>query len=158
MLVTAIGQGPDISFTDEGKRINDLKVTRWNTIEADPETLQSNIPYIFTAGDAFTGASLVVEAIGGGRRAARAIHLYLTDQEVTPIPKSLRKKHIPESLFTSVDGLRKTKRAKMPELPVKERIQSFAEADLVLDEKDALREAARCLDCCRLCYNRDIAA
>ena len=44
----------------------------------------------------------------------------------------------------------------MPELPVDERIKSFEEADLVLDEKDALAESNRCLACCRLCYNPDL--
>jgi hypothetical protein len=45
----------------------------------------------------------------------------------------------------------------MPELPVAERIKNFEEADLVLQEKDALRETERCLDCCRICYNKDAA-
>ncbi len=159
MLVTAIGQGPDVFFTEEeGKRIADLNVTRWSTIDSDPEILRSNIPYIFTAGDAATGASLVVEAIGGGRRAARSIHLYLTGQELTPVPKSLRKKHIPESIFESVDGIVKSPRTKMPELPVDERIKSFVEADLVISEEDAMAESNRCLSCCRICYNKDTAA
>ena len=158
MVITAIGQGPDVSFTDEGKRINDLNVTRWNTIDNDPEILQSNIPYIFTGGDAATGASLVVEAIGGGRRAARAIHLYLNGEAVTPVAKSLRKKHIAESLFESVEGIIPSKRTEMPELPVEERIKSFAETDLVISENDALYESGRCLNCCRLCYNKDANA
>jgi NADPH-dependent glutamate synthase beta subunit-like oxidoreductase len=64
MLITAIGQGPDVSFVKEDSSLNDLSVTRWNTIDADPEILQSNIPKIFTAGDSYTGASLVIEAIG----------------------------------------------------------------------------------------------
>lgn len=157
MLITAIGQKPDVSFTNEGKRLKDLTITRWNTIEADHETLQSNIPYIFTAGDVATGPSLVVEAIGGGRRAARSIHQYLTGNQVTPDPKSLLKKHIPESIFEYVEGVVKTPRAKMPELPVKERIKSFVEVDLVLREKDALAESKRCLSCCRICYNKDAA-
>jgi NADPH-dependent glutamate synthase beta subunit-like oxidoreductase/NAD-dependent dihydropyrimidine dehydrogenase PreA subunit len=157
MLITAIGQKPDVSFANEGKRLKNLTITRWNTIEADHETLQSNIPYIFTAGDVATGPSLVVEAIGGGRRAARSIHQYLTGNQVTPDPKSLLKKHIPESIFEYVEGIVKTPRAKMPELPVKERIKSFVEADLVLREKDALAESKRCLSCCRICYNKDAA-
>ena len=157
MLITAIGQKPDVSFTNEGKRLKDLTITRWNTIEADHETLQSNIPYIFTAGDVATGPSLVVEAVGGGRRAARSIHQYLTANQVTPDSKSLLKKHIPESIFEYVEGIVKTPRAKMPELPVKERIKSFVEADLVLREKDALAESKRCLSCCRICYNKDAA-
>ncbi len=158
MLITAIGQGPDVSFINEDKSIGNLNITRWNTIDADPEILQSNIPKIFTAGDSYTGASLVIEAIGGGRRAARAIHLYLTGEEIKPVPKSLLKKHIPESLFEHVDGITPKTRAKMPELPVEKRINSFAESDLVLQEKDALAEAERCLNCCRLCYDPDVNA
>ena len=155
MLVTAIGQGPDPSFADEGKRMNELNLTRWNTIDNDPEILQANIPYIFTGGDSATGASLVVEAIGAGRRAARSIHCYLNGEEITPDPKSLRKKHIKESLFEMVPGVKKSKRTPMPELPVAERIQSFVEADLVIREEDAKYESNRCLSCCRICYNPD---
>jgi NADPH-dependent glutamate synthase beta subunit-like oxidoreductase/NAD-dependent dihydropyrimidine dehydrogenase PreA subunit len=160
MLVSAIGQGPDVSFTEAEaqQRASELKITRWNTIDGDPETLQSNIPYIFAAGDAFTGASLVVEAIGGGRRAARAIHNYLTGQPVTAVPKSLRKKHIPESLFKKVDGIAASKRTPMPELPVAERIRCFDESDLVISEEEALYESGRCLNCCRICYNKDKVA
>jgi len=155
MLITAIVQRPDVSFTKDQPSLRELKITRWNTIEADPETLQSNVPYIFTAGDAATGPSLVVDAIGGGRRAARSIHQYLTGQEVKAPERTLFKQHIAESLFESVAGVSPIPRAEMPELPVQERIGSFVEADLVLAEADALGEAQRCLACCRLCYNRD---
>ncbi len=154
MLITAIGQGPDVSFKDK-ESLDDMRFTRWNSIEADPETLQSDIPYIFTAGDAYTGASLVVAAIGGGRRAARAMHLYMTDQEVTPVEKSLREKHIPVSIFDKVPGLNSTTRVEMPELEVEERIQSFVEADLVITEEDAEVESNRCLSCCITCYDKD---
>jgi NADPH-dependent glutamate synthase beta subunit-like oxidoreductase len=157
MIISAIGQGPDVSFINDDEAIKELKITRWSTIDADPETLQSSIPYVFAAGDAFTGASLVIEAIGGGRRAARAIHLYLTGEEVTPVPKSLRKQHIRESLFTSVEGVVRSKRTPMPELPVGERIISFVESDLVISETDAIYESGRCLDCCRICYDKEAA-
>jgi NADPH-dependent glutamate synthase beta subunit-like oxidoreductase len=155
MVVSAIGQGPDVSFIEANNRLKEMSLTRWSTIDANPEILQSNIPQVFAAGDAYTGASLVVEAIGGGRRAARAIHLFLMEQPIEPVAKSLRKKHIPESLFNSVPGIKPRKRAEMPELPVAERIKTFEETDLVLSEADALAEARRCLSCCRLCYNPD---
>ncbi|MDX9786823.1 MAG: RnfABCDGE type electron transport complex subunit B [Desulfobacterales bacterium] len=158
MLVTAIGQGPDVSFVDQEKETADIKITRWNTIDGDAEVLQSSVPYIFAAGDAYTGASLVVEAIGGGRRAARAIHLFLKEEEVVPVPKSLRKKHIPESIFESVDGIEAKKRTPMPEMEVAERIKSFVEADLVISEASAAYESNRCLNCCRICYNKDTQA
>ena len=159
MLITAIGQGPDIFFKDESKRLDeDLKVTRWNTIDSvDPIALQSSIPYIFTGGDAATGADLVVSAIGAGRRAARSIHMYLTGQDVTPPAKTLFKNNIPVSIFESVSGLTKSPRTKMPELPVDERIKSFVEADLVISEEEAQHESNRCLQCCLICYNKDAA-
>ncbi len=158
MLITAIGQGPDVSFKNNKSdiRLNQLATTRWDTIDSvDPETLQSNIPYIFTGGDAATGASLVVEAIGGGRRAARSIDLYLKGEKVTPPENSLFEKNIPESIFESVSGINPIERAKMPELPVDERIKSFVEADLVISEESALKESNRCLTCCVTCYNKD---
>jgi formate dehydrogenase beta subunit len=159
MLITAIGQGPDVFFKDESKRLDkDLNLTRWNTIDsADPIALQSSIPYIFTGGDAATGADLVVSAIGGGRRAARSIHTYLTGKDVTPPEKTLFKKHIPVSIFESVPGISKLPRTKMPELPVEERVKSFVEADLVISEEEALYESNRCLQCCLTCYDKDVA-
>jgi NADPH-dependent glutamate synthase beta subunit-like oxidoreductase len=159
MIVLAIGQGPDLSFktAEAGRRGEELKTTRWDTIDqVDPDTLQTHIPNIFTAGDAATGASLVVEAIGGGRRAARSIDLLLKGEPVVPVEKSLFKKTIDGSIFNFVDGITPKKRAKMPELEVSSRIKTFEETDLVVSEETAHQEAERCLDCCRICYNRDV--
>lgn len=159
MLVTAIGQGPDIFFKEKEVLLDKLQTTRWSTIDsANEETLQSSIPYIFSGGDAATGASLVVEGIGGGRRAARSIHQFLSGEDVKPAENSLFKRHIPESLFKSVPGIVKSRRTPMPELPVAERIKTFEEADLVIQESDAIYESNRCLNCCRICYDKDKVA
>ncbi|VEN72632.1 Ion-translocating oxidoreductase complex subunit B [Candidatus Desulfarcum epimagneticum] len=157
MLITAIGQGPDVDFTKDGKIAGKLDITRWNTINADPETLQTNVPYIFTAGDSATGASLVVEAIGGGRRAAASIHQYLAGEEVSAPDNLLFKKYIPGTLFDKVEGIIPIPRSQMPEIPVKERITNFDEVDMVLSETDAQKESHRCMSCCLTCYDKDIA-
>jgi NADPH-dependent glutamate synthase beta subunit-like oxidoreductase len=158
MVITAIGQSPDISFTEQlEQQLSELKTTRWNTIEVDSATLQSDIPYIFCAGDAATGPSLVVDAIGGGRRAARSIHQYVMEEDVSANPQELQKNLIDETLFEYVEGIIKSKRAPMPELPVAERIKSFIEADQVLSEEAARGESMRCLFCCLTCYNPDQA-
>lgn len=159
MLITAIGQGPDVFFKKESKMLDqDLEITRWNTIDCkDPVALQSSIPYIFTGGDSATGAALVVDAIGAGRRAARSIHMYITGENLTPPENTLFKKNIPESIFKSVAGIVPKKRTPLPELPVDKRIKSFVEADLVITDKDAAYEANRCLNCCILCYDQDAA-
>ncbi len=157
MVISAISQAPDASFKekDPHARMNDLELTRWNTIDNNPETLQTSIPYIFTGGDAATGPDLVVSAIGGGRRAARSIDLFLKGEPVEPVEDSLQQKRIHESIFTKVDGIEKKPRAKMPEVPVENRLDSMIEVDLVLPEDKAHTEAERCLNCCRICYNPD---
>jgi len=158
MVITAIGQSPDVSFTERSQqRLAELKITRWSTIDLNPQTLQTNIPYLFAAGDAATGPSLVVDAIGGGRRAARSIHQYVMGRAVTAQPKELGKDLIAESIFDHVEGIIKNPRAPMPELPVKERICSFIEVDQVLKESAAKNESNRCLSCCLTCYDKDDA-
>ena len=155
MIISAIGQRPDVSFKQGDGELDALGITRWNTIDNEPVTLTTNMPTIFTGGDSATGASLVVEAIGGGRRAARSIHQYLMGEEIKAPENVLFKTHIPGSLFDRVEGIVASERAKMPELPVNSRIKTFEEVDLVLSEAAALKEADRCLGCCRLCYDKD---
>jgi len=154
MVISAIGQAPDVSFAASAQ----LKTTRWSTIESDPATLQTNIPFLFVAGDVATGPSLVVEAFGGGRRAARSIHQFVTGCPVEAEPNELRKNLLTETLFDQVPGVVPFPRAKMVELPAAERIRSFDEVDQVLTESAARRESERCLYCCLTCYNPDTAA
>jgi len=155
MIITAIGQSPAAEFRGKGDRMDDISWTRWNTFEVDPATHQTNVPYIFAAGDAATGPALVVDAIGGGRKAARSIDLFLNGRPVVPQPNAILNKQIQETLFDSVPGVEKSQRVEIEELPVAERITNFNEVDLVISEANALSEASRCLDCCRLCYNPD---
>jgi formate dehydrogenase beta subunit len=156
MIISAISQRADMDCLDKEPEKENIKVTRWNTFENDEETLQCSLPYLFTAGDSATGPALVVSAIGGGRRAARSIHQYMTGEEIKGSPKSLRKRHIAESLFQTVPGIEKKERTPMPELEVAERIDSMIECDLVISEEAAAYESRRCLDCCRICYNPDV--
>ncbi|MDJ0817753.1 MAG: FAD-dependent oxidoreductase, partial [Desulfobacterales bacterium] len=156
MVITAIGQSPDISFAEGIKeQVGELNTTRWNTIDVDPATLQSNIPHLFAAGDAATGPSLVVTAIGGGRRAARSIHQYVMEDPVNADAKELNKELIVETIFDQVPGVVKSQRAPMPELSIAERMDSFIEVDQVLTEAAAHGESNRCLHCCLTCYDPD---
>jgi NADPH-dependent glutamate synthase beta subunit-like oxidoreductase len=155
MIITAIGQSPLLTFRGKGDRLDELKITRWNTFDIEPATCQTSVPYIFAAGDSATGPALVVDAIGGGRKAARSIDQFLRGKPVVPQPQALLNKHIPGTIFESVDGVLQKKRTPMPELPVAQRINNLNEVDLVISEADALYESGRCLGCCRLCYNTD---
>ncbi|HZQ37654.1 MAG TPA: NADPH-dependent glutamate synthase [Dehalococcoidia bacterium] len=55
-----------------------VKANRWHLLEVDPETGQTSRPEVFAGGDNVNGADLVVTALADGRRAAAAMHRYLT--------------------------------------------------------------------------------
>jgi len=73
-VVVAIGNNPNPLLPRE---IKDLKVEKWGGVIVDPATGQTSTPYIFAGGDIVTGAATVIEAMGAGKRAARAIHKFL---------------------------------------------------------------------------------
>ncbi len=74
-VINAIVQFPVTDFLKE----DGVNIIRGNTIEVVNElSCETNIEGVFAGGDAVTGASIAVEAIGAGRRAARSIHCYLT--------------------------------------------------------------------------------
>jgi NADPH-dependent glutamate synthase beta subunit-like oxidoreductase len=156
-LVVAIGQYSDFNFVESDEGFKDVKLTRYNTIDGDENTGQSNIPYIFVGGDALTGPGLAVEAIGSGRQAARAIHLYVSGEEVEAPPNRLMG-YIEGTLFDMpyvVDILEQTepkKRVHHHELEVSERIDSMVEVDQTISEEEARQEASRCLKCGLTCF------
>jgi hypothetical protein len=82
--------------------------------------------------------------------------MYTTGEEVITPAKTLFTDNIPVSIFDSVEGIEQSARTKMPELPVDDRIKSFVEADLVITEEEANYESNRCLQCCLICYNKDV--
>jgi glutamate synthase (NADPH/NADH) small chain len=76
-VVFAVGQGanPLIRQTTP-----DLPVNKWGNIIADDRTGATQKKGVFAGGDIVTGGATVISAMGAGRRAARAIHAYLSDQ------------------------------------------------------------------------------
>jgi|TARA_B100000900_G_scaffold312970_1_gene271853 glutamate synthase (NADPH/NADH) small chain len=80
MVIKALGFDPE----DLPKLFdaNELQVTKWGTIKADFDTMETNLKGVFAAGDIVRGASLVVWAIKDGRDAASAIKTYLENNEI----------------------------------------------------------------------------
>ena len=60
---------------------DDLQVTKWGTLKVDFDTMESNLPGVFAAGDIVRGASLVVWAIRDGRDVAESIRSFLENKE-----------------------------------------------------------------------------
>jgi len=79
LVIKALGFDPE----DLPKLFNEdrLQITKWGTIKADFNTMETNTPGVFAAGDIIRGASLVVWAIKDGREAANSIDNYLQLKE-----------------------------------------------------------------------------
>ncbi|MEA1979989.1 MAG: RnfABCDGE type electron transport complex subunit B [candidate division Zixibacteria bacterium] len=153
MIIGAIGQYPDLDFLKQ-EESPDLQVTKWNTIIASEDTLQTDMPSIFTGGDCFTGPGLMVEAVAAGRYAARSIHYYITEGEIPPIGNRQRE-FIPESLHKILIDVAYKPRIHEPNVTLEDRMGTFKEVEGTIDEEDALYEAGRCLNCGIFCYDRD---
>ena len=68
-----------------------LKTTRWGTLEADPDTLETTMKGVFAGGDIVTGAATVISAMGAGKTAAASIHEYVMTGKVTKPEKKEEK-------------------------------------------------------------------
>ncbi|MCA3894299.1 formate dehydrogenase subunit alpha [Vibrio vulnificus] len=161
-VIAAVSQQADLSFM-QGEALT-LPLTRWNTADANPETMHSGTGNIFSIGDFRRGPATAVEAVADGRIAAQAIDRFFDgDMENIPLkPFNSRK----EQKLKQVDPLhfshlKKVARTIMPELTSQQREQSFEEVELGFDNAEAMAEAARCLECgCQVntsCDLRDYA-
>ena len=79
IVIKALGFDPEElpKLFDEDR----LQTTKWGTIKANFDTMETNIPSVFAAGDIVRGASLVVWAIKDGRDAANSIDNYLKSKK-----------------------------------------------------------------------------
>ena len=75
VAIIAIGNGPNplIPKTTPG-----MNITKRGNIIADPETMKTSKIGVFAGGDIVTGAATVIQAMGAGRKAAKAIDEYLS--------------------------------------------------------------------------------
>ena len=80
-VIMAIGRTPNpiIQQTTEG-----LEVTKWGTIVVD-EHGKTSIERVYAGGDIVTGQATVISAMGAGKKAAKAIHQYLTKKHTKQI-------------------------------------------------------------------------
>lgn len=144
-LVPAIGQEPELSLLKGNSK---LKISKWNTLEVDPETMAANVPGIFAGGDVVLGPATVLQAMQAGKRAAESIHKYLRgeplEREYEPLEPLMK---VPPVELTEEEITKERARSEMPSLSVKERAGNFKEVEKGLSEEAAIQEARRCLRC-----------
>ena len=79
MVIKALGFDPEDLPNLFGSK--NLSITKWGTLKTNFDTMETNLPGVFAAGDIIRGASLVVWAIKDGRDAAESIKKHLERQE-----------------------------------------------------------------------------
>ncbi len=148
-IISAISQEPDLEFL--GKN-HGLDLTTWNTFSVNNNTLATNMPGIFSGGDAVTGPGTVIDAIAQGHIAARSINQYLKKEPLQSDVENV----VPKEWEFKVDKtqLEPLHRAAMPMIDIPKRKNNFKEVENGFDEATAVKEASRCLRCgpCSECY------
>jgi NADPH-dependent glutamate synthase beta subunit-like oxidoreductase/Pyruvate/2-oxoacid:ferredoxin oxidoreductase delta subunit len=138
-VILAIGQSSDLDFaTQEGVKVEN------RLIKADEKNLETNIPGIFSGGDAVIFPGAIIHAVAAGRKAASSIDRYLggsgeIEELLVDFPQ-LNPKVGREEDFAYKERFQTHK------IPVSQRT-GFQEVDLGLGNDDAVLEAKRCLQC-----------
>jgi len=141
-VLVAVGEEPDPSILPEGAGI---EVSAFAGIVADPRKLSTGKAGVFAGGDVVSGPKTIIDAVASGRRAAGAIHEYLSGSRdgESEILAAVRYPTAPDERL-SLD-LESRPRARMP-LP-QYVPGSFAAGQLGFGEDVAVAEASRCFRC-----------
>jgi len=145
-VIIAIGQ-----VVDKAMLPKELDFTGWGTLSVDQVTLQTSIEGVFAGGDVVAGPADVIAAVASGKEAAISIDRYLSGTSLTEgRPATVKRvKEVPK------EGVETKARQPMPTIELDKR-GDFTEVELGFDEKTAIEEAKRCLNCgvcseCREC-------
>jgi len=150
MIVSAIGEAPDLSFLAQGEPI---ETTEQGTIKVAPLTYQTSRVGVFSGGDCVIGPATLIEAIAAGNRAARSIDQYLTSGKVVQSEEDVKERLTHDiGLLRQRGGgiIARSQRQSPEQLPSPDRVQSFDEVEKCLTAESAVKEAERCLRCYRV--------
>ena len=143
-LMPAIGQQPDLSDLRSG---NGLNISKYGTIEVDPETFNSGMDGVFAGGDVVSGPNTVTAAMAHGKIAAEMIHKHIQGLRVEQQYKVTRPAIHVEAVELTDKEIEELQKPAVPLLSLNERSGSFKEVELGFTEQMAITEAKRCLRC-----------
>jgi len=144
MVIAATGQVPDLSFIVDKEQIG---VTGWGTIKADPVTYRTQLEGVFAGGDCVLGPATLIEALDAGNKAARSIDAYIRGKRYQP-GISFKGIDVGKQRVQGFVAARPEEKVKLLDPAV--RGGSFAEVEGGYGSPQAIKEAERCLRCYRL--------
>ena len=138
-VISAIGQVCDAAG------FNGIELTKKGTVLMNGQNGTTNLKGVFAAGDATNkGASIAIEAIAEGNKAAAAMDAYLSGMPLVFPEPVYSEREVSEKDYAHIQ---KTEREKMPVKPAGTRKKSFDEVINGFSEEQAIAEAKRCLEC-----------
>ena len=141
-VLVAIGEEPDPSILPEGAGI---EISTFAGIVADPRTLATGHAGVFAGGDVVSGPKTIIDAVASGRRAAAAIHEYLSgarDGEREILDTVRYPTPLESQLTVDLAERPRAHAAEATYVP-----GSFAATQAGFDEGTARAEASRCFRC-----------
>jgi len=141
-ILLAIGQQPDLSFLGDIK----LDLTPAGFVKAHPKDMSTNVAGIYVGGDVAFGARTAIEAVADGRRAAHAIHRYLSGEKENGACEKPR--FTPLRMHKMPKDYDRIGRAEVPVIPL-DRRTGITEVEQGYTKDQAQEEASRCLKCNR---------
>ena len=138
-IIFAVGQRPGIT-ADFG-----LETGRGNRIAIKEGSSGTSVKGVFAAGDAVTGTASVIQAIANARAAAAEMDRYLGGDGM--IEEKLAPDQDADMYIGKIPGFADEHRVEKSVVPAAERVKNFELMDRGCDEKCAVCEAGRCLQC-----------
>ncbi|HZC79903.1 MAG TPA: FAD-dependent oxidoreductase, partial [Ktedonobacterales bacterium] len=144
IIIPAYGQKPDAAVLPPESGV---KWSKRQTIETDPFNFMTARKGVFAGGDCQLGAATIIEGVGQGKLAARAIDAYLRGEDMTRVSRTLEAQERKPDLFDIVPYKPVEPMVKMPMLPYEDRKRNFRIIEMGYTQEQAEREAGRCLQC-----------
>jgi len=139
-VISAIGMAPDPAPFERLAGVTD-----GSRIKVDPTTLQTEVPYLFAAGDVTSGASDITRAVGAGRRAAYMIDNWLGGRPLEGFPALDGLLGVVDK--TEVLAREKSHTRREPVVTEMAVPADFDELEPAMTEAEARAGAGSCLDC-----------
>ena len=137
-IIVAIGQKIDAQLVPHDFSLSDQML-----VSVDPVTFETSVKGVFAGGDVVTGPRDIITAIAAGKEAAISIDRYLRSLDIgagRPVQRE-RVKNI------SHKGATSSERVAMPAHTHAQKARNIEEIEIGYDEKMAVEEASRCLNC-----------
>jgi len=147
-VLIAVGQSNSFPWIE---RDLGIAFNKWDMPKVNRTTFATTLPNVFVGGDAAFGPENVITAVAHGHQAAISIDLHCQGKDVNERPQpgvSLLSQKMGVHEWSYDSQVSNEERNIVPLMELKEALKDLSnEVELGFDEKRAISEAARCLNC-----------